>query len=194
MVAQQQQRSTEYRRELDQQRQRGLAQQRTEQLQQQRRTAQYRFQEGYLERERQQQISFQNDRNHDYDHDPYFYTAPIYRYQRAGNYYEINQYGADTLRQAVNYGYEEGFQTGQADQQDRWRSSYQDSYAYQDADYGYNGFYVNQDDYQYYFREGFRRGYEDGYNNRSQYGQNVGGKFSVQVGQLSIILGFESLP
>jgi hypothetical protein len=179
---------------LDQQRQRGLAQQRTEQLQQQRRTAQYRFQEGYLERERQQQISFQNDRNHDYDHDPYFYTAPIYRYQRAGNYYEINQYGADTLRQAVNYGYEEGFQTGQADQQDRWRSSYQDSYAYQDADYGYNGFYVNQDDYQYYFREGFRRGYEDGYNNRSQYGQNVGGKFSVQVGQLSIILGFESLP
>ena len=192
MVAQQQQRSTDYHRELDEQRQRGLAQQRTEQLQQERRSAQYRFQEGYLERERQQQITFQSNR-HDYDQDPYFYTAPIYRYQRAGNYYEINQYGADTLRQAVNYGYEEGFQTGQADQQDRWRSSYQDSYAYQDADYGYDGFYVNQDDYQYYFREGFRRGYDDGYNNRSQYGQNVDGRLSVQVGQLSVILGFESL-
>jgi hypothetical protein len=193
MVAQQQQRSTEYRREQDQQRKRGLEQQRTQQLQQQRRTAQYRFQEDYLQRERQQQISFQNNRNHDYDRDPYYYTAPIYRYQRGGSYYEINQYGADVLRQAVNYGYGEGFRTGQADREDRWHSDYQDSYAYQDANYGYDGYYVDQNDYQYYFREGFRRGYEDGYNSRSQYGQLSGGTYIVLDVQLSGILGFESL-
>ena len=193
MVAQQQQRSTQYRQELDQQQQRGLQQQRTQQLQQQRRTAQYRFQEDYLQRERQQQISFQNDHNHDYDRDPYYYTAPIYRYQRGGNYYEINQYGADVLRQAVNYGYDEGFRTGQADREDRWRSNYQDSYAYQDANYGYDGFYVDQDDYSYYFREGFRRGYDDGYNSRNEYGHSSGGSYVVLDIQLPGILGFVSI-
>jgi hypothetical protein len=40
------------------------------------------------------------------------------------------------LRQALNYGYEEGFRAGQADREDRVRSSYRDSYAYQDATYG----------------------------------------------------------
>ncbi|MFY9560534.1 MAG: hypothetical protein WAQ52_09900 [Terriglobales bacterium] len=162
-------------------------------LQQQRRTAQYRFQEDYLERQRQQQIRFRNDRDHDYDHDPYFYTAPIYRYHRGGSYYEINQYGADILRQAVNYGYEEGFRTGRADREDRWRSNYQDSYAYQDANYGYSGFYVNQDDYNYYFREGFRRGYQDGYRSRYQYGRYSDGRYTVLDILLSQILGFESL-
>jgi len=52
---------------------------------------------------------------HDYNNDPYFYTAPIYRYNRGGSYYEINQYAADTLRQAVNYGYQEAFAAGEAD-------------------------------------------------------------------------------
>jgi hypothetical protein len=162
-------------------------------LQQQKRTAQYRFQEDYLERMRQQQIRFQNDRDRDYSHDPYFYTAPIYRYRRGSSYYEINQYGADTLGQAVNYGYAEGFRTGQADREDRWRSNYQGSYAYQDANYGYNGFYVSQDDYNYYFREGFSRGYEDGYGSRNQYGTYSNGNYSVLGNLLSQILGFQSL-
>jgi flagellar biosynthesis/type III secretory pathway protein FliH len=162
-------------------------------LQQQKRTAQYRFQADYLERERQQQLRFRNDRDHDYDHDPYFYMAPIYRYHRGGSYYETNQYGADMLRQAVNYGYEEGFRTGRADREDRWRSSYQDSYAYQDANYGYSGYYLAQDDYNYYFREGFRRGYEDGYDSRYQYGRYSDGRYTVLDVLLSQILGFESL-
>ena len=147
--------SSRNRQHQDQQQQQGLARQREELLQQQKRTAQYRFQEDYLERMRQQQIRFQNDRGRDYSHDPYFYTAPIYRYRRGSSYYEINQYGADTLRQAVNYGYAEGFRTGQADREDRWRSNYQGSYAYQDANYGYNGFYVSQDDYNYYVQSSF---------------------------------------
>jgi len=190
MVAEQQRRSAQFREEQNQERERGLEQQRTQQLQQQRRTAQYRFQEDYLQRERQEQLRFQNERNRDYDRDPYYSSAPIYRYQRAGNYYEINQYGADVLRQAVNYGYSEGFGTGQADREDRWHADYQDSYAYQDANYGYNGYYVDRDDYNYYFREGFRRGYEDGYNSRYQYGRASGNTNVILDIQLSNILGF----
>jgi hypothetical protein len=93
----------------------------------------------------------------------------------------------------VNYGYEEGFRTGRADREDRWSASYQDSFAYQDANYGYSGYYVVQDDYSYYFREGFRRGYEDGYSSRYQYGRYADGRYSVLDSLLAQILGFQSL-
>jgi hypothetical protein len=191
LVEQQQQRLTQYRQHLDQQQR--VLQQQTAQLQQQKRMAQYRFHEDYLARLRQQQVFLRNDRHPDYDHDPYFYTAPIYRYHRGGRYYEINQYGADLLRQALNNGYQEGFRAGQADREDRWRSDYQDSYAYQDANYGYNGYYIDRDDYNYYFREGFRRGYEDGYSSRSQYGRYSDGSYSMLEVILSQVLGFQSL-
>jgi flagellar biosynthesis/type III secretory pathway protein FliH len=95
--------------------------------------------------------------------------------------------------QAVNYGYQEGFRAGEADRQDRWRSNYRDSYAYQDANYGYNGYYVDRDDYNYYFREGFRRGYEDGYSSRYQYGRYSDGSYSVLDAILSKVLDFQSL-
>jgi len=154
--------------------------------------AQYRFQQEYLERVRQQQIDLR-DHRFDYDHDPYFYTAPIYRYNRGGSYYEINEHGAKTLRQAVNYGYEEGFRAGRADQDDRWGSNYKDSYAYRDANYGFSGYYVNRDDYNYYFREGFRRGYEDGYNSRYRYGRFADGNPSILETILTQILNFQSI-
>lgn len=99
------------------------AERQTALLQQQNRASQYRFQQDYLERIRQQQVRIRSDRDHDYDHDPYFYSAPIYRYHRGHRYYETNQYGADLLRQAVNYGYEQGFRAGEADRQDRWHSN-----------------------------------------------------------------------
>ncbi len=155
--------------------------------------AQYRFQQQYLERLRQQQIRIENERNYNYSNDPYFYTPPSYRYFRSGSYYETNQYGADLLRRAVNYGYEEGFRAGEADREDRWASSYRDSYAYQDANYGYSGFYVNRDDYNHYFREGFQRGYEDGYDSRHQYGSYSNGNNSILGDVLSAILNLESL-
>jgi flagellar biosynthesis/type III secretory pathway protein FliH len=155
--------------------------------------AQYRFQQEYFERQRQQELRLRHER-HDYDHDPYFYTAPIYRYRRGGGaYYETNQYGADLLRQAVNYGYQEGFHAGAADREDRWRADYEDSFAYQDANFGYDGYYVDQADYNFYFREGFRRGYEDGYNERYQYGSYSNGSYSVLGNVLSLILNLESL-
>ena len=83
------------------------------------------------------------------------------------------------LRQAVNYGYEEGVRAGQADREDGTRFNYQDSYAYQDGTYGYNSYYVDLPEYRYYFREGFNRGYQDGYYGRFQYGRNSNGVFSL---------------
>jgi hypothetical protein len=174
------------------QRQDNLWAQRSALLQQQRRTAQYRFQQDYLERQRQQVLDW-NARSYDYNNDPNFYSAANYRYSRGGRYYQTNQYGADLLRQAVNRGYEEGFRSGEADREDRWRSAnYQSSYAYQDANYGYNGYYVAQTEYSYYFRQGFQRGYEDGYNSRSQYGSYSNGNHSILSAILSQVLNLSS--
>jgi hypothetical protein len=190
LIVQQQKRLTQYHQYLDQQKR--LAEQRTAQLQQQRRTAQYRYQQQYFERMRQQQIRLQSEQ-HDYSNDPYFYTAPSYRYKYGGNYYETNQYGADQLRLATNNGYDQGFRAGQADRQDRWNANYKGSYAYQDANYGYGGYYVSQADYNYYFREGFRRGYEDGYNSRTQYGSQSNGSYSMLGSILSQILNLQTI-
>ena len=190
LISQQQQRVVQYRQHLEQQQ--ALAQQNAVLLQQQKRIAQYRFHEQYLDRVRQQQIHLRDDR-FDYARDPYFYTAPIYRYNRGGSYYETNEYGAKTLRQAVNYGYEEGFRAGKADRDDRWGFNYKDSYAYRDANYGYSGYYIDRSDYNYYFREGFRRGYEDGYNSRYQYGRFANGIYSILDTILSQILNFQAL-
>lgn len=181
----------QYSAQLDQQQQ--LAQQREAQLQQQNRTAQYRFQQQYIARLNEQRTRIRTFDSYNYDNDPFFYTAPIYRYRRAGRVYEINQYGADILRQAVNLGYEEGFEAGLADREDHWPFNYRDSFAYQDADYGYDGLYVDRDDYVYYFRQGFRRGYEDGYYSRHQYGARVDGKYAVAAGILAAILGLENI-
>jgi len=145
-----------------------------------------------LEHLRDQERRLREER-HDYYRDPYFYTAPVYRYNRGGVYYETNQYGADLLRQAVNLGYQEGFRAGSADREDNWRPDYEDSYAFQDATYGYNGYYVDPEDYRYYFREGFRRGYEDGYYDRYQYGYYSNGSYGVLGNILSLILNLQPL-
>jgi len=191
LIQQQRQRATQYDQRLNQQQR--LATQRSQQLQQQKRLAQYRYQEQYLERLRQQQIALRNAANYDYYSDPYFSTAPSYRYRRGSRYYQTNQYGADLLRQALNYGYEQGLRAGQADREDGWRPDYQNSYAYQDANYGYGGYYIDQTEYNYYFREGFRRGYDDGYYGRYRYGSNSNGKLVILATVLSQILNFQSL-
>ncbi|MFS8064426.1 MAG: hypothetical protein ACMG5Z_07530, partial [Luteimonas sp.] len=154
------------------------------------RSAQSRYISTYQRDLLRQQQGWNN--NYNYNNDPYFYSAPIYRYQRAGSYYSVNQYGANLLKQAVNAGYEQGIQAGRADRMDRWRNDYRNSFAYQDASYGYNGYYLSQDDYSYYFRQGFQRGYEDGYNSRYQYGRNSGGNYSILTSLLTSILGLQS--
>ena len=112
-------------------------------------------------------------------------------YYRGGHYYETNQYGANLLRQAVNYGYDQGYRTGLADRHDHSMYNAEGSFAYQDANYGYSGFYVDRDDYNLYFREGFYRGYEDGYGARHQYGTYVGGRGTILGGVLGTILNFQ---
>jgi hypothetical protein len=184
-----QKRSTQYRQRLDQQVR--LSQQRAALMQQQRRINEYRAQQQYLAQLRAQQLRLQTAYN--YSNDPYIRTAPSYRYAYSGYTRETNQYGADVLRQAVNYGYEEGVRFGQADRQDGLPADYRNSFAYQDANYGYSGYYVDQADYNYYFRQGFQRGYSDGYYSRSQYGTALNGSPSILATLLSSILGLTSL-
>jgi len=54
-----------------------------------------------------------------------------------------------------------------------------DSYACQDANYGHDGSYVDQDEYNYYFRQGFQRGYSEHCNSQSQYGSYANGSGSM---------------
>jgi hypothetical protein len=184
-----QQRATQYRQRLDQQVR--FSQQQAAQMQQQKRINEYRAQQQYLAQLRQQQLRLQTARN--YSNDPYIRAAPSYRYVYSGTTRETNQYGADVLRQAVNYGYQEGVRFGQADRQDGLPANYRNSFAYQDANYGYSGYYVDQADYNYYFRQGFQRGYADGYNSQSQYGTSLNGTSSILATLLSSILGLTSL-
>jgi hypothetical protein len=189
LIREQQQQIALYRQRLDQQQ--SAARQYEAQLQQSKRVTYYRIQRDYSARLRQQQIALQ--RSFDYNNDPYFYTAPTYRYLRSGTYYQVNEYGAQSLKQAVNYGYSEGFRAGQADREDHWRFDFQNSYAYRDANYGYDGYYGDQENYNYYFRQGFQKGYDDGYYSRAAYGEYANGSYTILSGILSQVLNLQAL-
>jgi flagellar biosynthesis GTPase FlhF len=190
LIRQQQQSLAEYNQRIAQQQ--AIAQRNAEQLAQAKRMEHYRFQQEYYEHLRQQQERLQSDR-YDYDNDPFYYTPPTYRYRRGDRYYQTNQYGAEALRKASNKGYQAGYKAGRADKKDKWRFDYQQSFAYQDANYGYDGRYVRQDDYNYYFREGFQRGYDDGYQGRRKYGRNTNGSDALFDSVLGKILKLEPL-
>jgi hypothetical protein len=186
---QEQQREAQYKARLDEQVR--VAQQQAAQLQAQKRAAQAAAQEEYAATLRQQQQRLQTPR--DYSHDPYVTTPHTYAYVIRGNTRRTNQYGADVLRQAVREGYRQGFRAGQADREDRRRPSYQASFGYRDANFGYEGRYVDQSDYNYYFREGFRRGYDDGYNSRYRYGAVENGAPVILAALLITILGLKAM-
>ncbi|MFI5230378.1 MAG: hypothetical protein ACHQWU_14990 [Gemmatimonadales bacterium] len=182
-------RQQDYRNRLDSQIR--AAQARQNQMQAQHHAAELAQQQQYLEalQRQRQQIAAERD----YAHDPYITTPPSFRYRFNGVARQTNQYGADVLRQGVNYGYQEGYNQGVADRRDGLRSNYTNSFAYQDANYGYNGAYVPQSDYNYYFRQGFRRGYSDGYGSQTRYGTFSNGSASILGSVLSAILGFTSI-
>ena len=161
-------------------------------LQSQHRDSQYRLQQGYYDRLRRLQHSHWNDRNRYYRDDWYFAPA-IYRYYYGGRYYNINRYQSDLIRQAMNYGYEEGYQAGRADRLDRWAFDFRGNYIYNDANYGYYGYYVDQGTYNYYFQEGFRRGYEDGYYGRYRYGRYYNGSYLLLDSVLNVVFNLERL-
>jgi hypothetical protein len=163
-------------------------------LQQQKRLAHYRFQQAYYERLRMQRNAVANAR-YDFYNDPFYYTGAEYRYQRGGRYYETNEYGIGTLKQALNQGYKEGYRAGRADREDRWRFDPRSSFAYQDANYGYDGRYIAQDEYNHYFREGFERGYEDGYYGRHKYGSggDDNNEWWIAAGVIGAILAIQAI-
>ena len=172
-----------------------LAERDAQVLRQQKRIAHLRFQEQYEQRLRAQRTALTQAR-YDFNNDPFYYTAPNYRYRRDGRYYTTNQYGMKTLEQSLQAGYNEGFQAGRADREDKWRYDYKSAFAYQDANYGYDGRYVAQDEYNHYFREGFQRGYEDGYYGREKYGKkdsNNNNAWLIAGGVVAAILGYELL-
>jgi hypothetical protein len=190
LIRQHELRLPQYREVLNQQE--GVAEQRAAQLQEQKRNALYRYQREYLAHLVEQRSRLESRDRHEYARDPFFYTPSSYRYHwGGGRVSETNQYGLDLLRQAVSYGYEEGSRAGRADQDDRWPSNYKDCFAYQDANYGYGGFYVERDDYNYYFREGFRRGYEDGYERRHDYSSVSNGKIAILPAAVAEIIVYE---
>ena len=153
---------------------------------------QYRYQQEYYRRWHAMQARWDVQR-YDYYRDPYYWTPASYRYYRDGRYYSVNRYAADLLQQAIRYGYEEGYRSGRADRLDGWAPSYRSSFAYQDAIYGYRGYYVSRSEYAYYFRQGFRRGYEDGYYSRYRYGRYDDGDYSILQAVLSVILNLQNI-
>jgi flagellar biosynthesis/type III secretory pathway protein FliH len=110
-----------------------------------------------------------------------------YRVYRNGSYYQTDQRGADLLRQAVQQGYRQGYQTGLNDRRYSRNSGYYGSNIYRNGTYGYQS-YVDRNQYQYYFQQGFQRGYTDGYNSRTQYGYRSGNSVNILGAILNGIL------
>jgi flagellar biosynthesis/type III secretory pathway protein FliH len=92
-----------------------------------------------------------------------------YRVNRGGQWQNVDRRQSQLLQQAINAGYQQGFQAGRSDRSSRRRMSWNNSNVYRSGSYGYQS-YVSRDMYQYYFQQGFQKGYQDGYNSRNQYG------------------------
>ena len=139
----------------------------------------------------------------DYDHRmrsayvrivPRYYVRPAYyRYSYGGNWYRTSNYGAEMLRMAVENGYREGLRAGRAARYDGWPGGFRDSFAWRDAAFGYGGRYVSRADYAYYFRQGFERGYDDGYYGRMRYGRYVNNEAILVEAVLGAILNLQLL-
>ena len=122
-----------------------------------------------------------------------------YRIYRNGAYYNTNGQGVDLLRQAVNAGYQQGFEAGRNDRNSRRRGDWSNSPVYRTGTSGYQT-HVNRSQYQYYFRQGFQRGYQDGsnsqyaidYNGDYQYGSSQGGSRNILNAVLGSILNIQS--
>lgn len=113
-----------------------------------------------------------------------------YRVYRNGSYYQTDNRGAELLRQAVNRGYQQGYQAGQNDRSYRRGSNYGNSSIYRNGNYGYQN-YVDASQYRYYFQQGFERGYQDGFNSRNQFGTNSSGNLNILGSILQGILNIQ---
>ena len=111
-----------------------------------------------------------------------------YRINRGGSYYEVDQRGVNLLRQAINSGYQQGYNAGVRDRRyNRNSNYYYNDQTYRSGTYGYQS-YVARDQYQYYFQQGFQRGYQDGINSSQQYGYRSNTGINVLGHVISSIL------
>ena len=159
-------------------------------LQNERRLQQFRYQQDYWRHQRELRDRWYA-RSYSYYNDPFYYTPASYRYLREGRWHDVNRYAADLLQDAVRRGYDQGYRAGEADRLDGWRYDYRSNYAYLDANLGYYGYYVDQADYNYYFRQSFRRGYEDGYARAYRYGRYDDGSYVILASVLQSILNLQ---
>jgi hypothetical protein len=154
--------------------------------------AQAEAQRYYLEMQR----AGNYNNNYNYGYNNYGYRTPgytTYRIYRDGSYYNVDSRGVSLLRQAINSGYQQGYQQGRVDRMYGRGFNYYGNSVYMSGMYGYNS-YVAQDQYQYYFQQGFQRGYEDGYNNTSRYGYRSGSSFNILSNVLGTILNLATQP
>jgi len=191
-VERQEKRFEKYRDRLNKQEE--VAEQRRRRLEQEKRIAHARYQQAYAERMRERRKDLYSKYDHDLRNDPFFDAPPRFRYYRGNKYFNVNRYVAEVLKDAVDYGYEQGYYAGRADYEDGWRFSYKDCYAYEDATYGYTGYWVDLNEYRHYFREGFRHGYEDGYYNVFYFGRYENGRHRILADILARIIYFIPLP
>ncbi len=156
-----------------------------QQQQIQNKRAQLEAQRLKVERQRQEQLRQQNMRNRNNNA-----SNNRYRVYRNGSYYQTDSRGAELLKKAVNAGYQQGFRAGQNDRSGRRSGNYNNNSVYRSGNYGYQS-YVDSSQYQYYFRQGFERGYQDGYNSRNQYGTNNNGGLNILGNILQGILNIQ---
>ena len=161
-------------------------QQRRLELQRHRRNNYMRYQQEYWNRLMQDRLRLQNARYYD----NLYYN---YGYWRDGTYYYTSEYGAQMIQQAIHNGYEEGYREGRADRLDGWNFDPYNAYGYADGAYGYDSYYIEMDEYAYYFRQGFMRGYEDGYHERYNYGHYSDGRYMILDTVLRTIFSFVRL-
>ena len=114
-----------------------------------------------------------------------------YRLYRGDRYYETDQRGVDLIRRAIQTGYQQGYRAGVNERRYSRAGNYRDDSYYRSGNYGYQN-YVDLDQYQHYFREGYQRGYDDGFSREAQYGTYSGGKWSIIGSILDGILNARS--
>ena len=88
-------------------------------------------------------------------------------YGRNGGYGNNGGYGSNIYQVAQNEGYRDGLNTGARDAERGQSYNPQRSHYYKDATDGYNSSYGNKGQYKQAYRDGFLRGYQEGYR---QYG------------------------
>lgn len=159
-----------------------------------RRPAHYRNWQNAQARVQREQIQYQraialaNNRGiYNAGYAGYTVTPRMYRIDRGGRYYNVDQRQVELLRSAVNQGYSQGYRQGQIDRQYRRGYNYGTHSLYRSGTYGYQS-YVARDQYQYYFQQGFQRGYEDGFNSTYRYGVRSNNGFNILGGVLNTIL------